>query len=436
MDLDVTSGSIRAMIRAGTVTSTPLHRRPVHAAAITGLISIVFALALAVPANAARSLREIGKAAGLPGATPSYSVAVRDADGDGWQDLLIVHHGSPAVLYRNAGGSGFEIAFKFVDRLHHEIDRHDCAWGDVDRDGLDDLYCVKGARVGTAEKHNELWMQRPDGSFVDRANAFGVLDRWGRGRRTSFIDLNHDAFPDLFVGNSYPRQDEHTSPNRTFINVGGKRFREVDLGLTREVAAFCVQVTDVDGDGWDDVLVCERRGLALYLRADGRFVDSTERYSIPRAHATWARLADLDRDGDRDLTIVTERTLSVRPRVGRSRFGKPTLHRPLENGHGLAIGDIDGRDGPDLWIVEGCVGDKNVDDLLLLNDGKAKAWRRRPTPSHVRGCGDVAAAIDFDHDGAAEFAVLNGSGRDQPLGVRGPDQLFTMGDWRARGVGS
>ena len=34
-----------------------------------------------------------------------------------------------------------------------------------------------------------------------------VVDMYGRGREATFIDSNHDAYPDLFVGNDFPRSD-------------------------------------------------------------------------------------------------------------------------------------------------------------------------------------------------------------------------------------
>ncbi|MDH4104106.1 MAG: VCBS repeat-containing protein [Thermoleophilia bacterium] len=400
--------------------------------ATSTLVALSLAASFASAPAAARvsPVRDVGEAAGLPTDRPSYGLRAHDFDGDGLKDLLIVHHDGPTELYRNTG-SGFELATTFVDSLHGEIDRHDCAWGDVNRDGRDDLYCVKGAQVGRAEKHNELWMQRPDGSFRDLAGIYRVVDRWGRGRRTSFIDLNGDRYPDLFVGNNYPRQDEHPTPNRTYINVDGERFRRVNLGLTREVGTFCVQVTDVDGDGRDDILICEKHRLRLYLRRASGFIDASRRFGIPERAARWARLADLDRDRALDLVVVTNGHLSIRLRSTSRRFAGPVLRRRLELGHGLAIGDIDDRHGPDVLVVEGCVDGVNVDDVLLLNGGNATTWTEHRVPGDVPGCGDVAARIDVDGNGAAEFVVLNGSGQAQPAGIVGPDQLLTMGDWPA-----
>jgi hypothetical protein len=49
------------------------------------------------------------------------------------------------------------------------------------------------------------------------------------------------------------------------------------------------------------------------------------------------------------------------------------------------------------------------------------------------GCGDIAAAFDWDGDGADEIMVLNGGGTSQPLDLDGPDQLLTFGDWQLTG---
>lgn len=408
-----------------------LHSRTVNAVLVASALAVALAPAPAggsAPRPRARPVRDVGHLAGLPGSAVSWSVRARDVIGNANEDLLLVRHGQPAELYRGTG-SGFELATTFVDTIHGLVDRHDCAWGDVDRDGRLDLHCSKGAQVGTAEKFNELWMQRPDGSFVDRAARYRVVDRWGRGRRTAFIDLNHDRYPDLFVGNNAPRQDGRPTPNRTFVNVDGRRFRRVGMGLTEEAGSLCVDVADLDRDGWDDLLTCEKDGLHLYLRRGRRFVDATAALGVPARRAISAELVDLDRDRQRDLVIVTERSLTVRLRAHQMGFGRPVLRVPLAAGHGFAVGDLDGRRGPDLVVVEGCRGDVNVDDRVLLNEGDARRWTERPAPSGVPGCGDAAVAVDVDGDGGDEVVVTNGSGQGQPDGIEGPVQLLTIGPW-------
>ena len=121
--------------------------------------------------------------------------------------------------------------------------------------------------------------------------------------------------------------------------------------------------------------------------------------------------------------------LTVRLRQPGGRFGSPVFSRGLQFGRGLAIGDIDGRHGKDILAVEGCVSARNVHDVLLLNAGGGRRWKATPVPSPLQGCGDVAATLDFDRDGKADFVVLNGGRFDGLPYDRGPDQLLTMGRW-------
>jgi FG-GAP-like repeat len=397
------------------------------------VLAIAIPIAFAAGAHAAASspaVRDVGVDAGLrQWVGDGYSIEPRDVNHDGWPDLLLGRHGGAAELFVNdpAGGAstGFSLAYRFVDTIHDRKDRHGCAWGDVNLDGRDDLYCAKGAHGGTVKKWNELWIQRRDGTFVDRAHAYGVEDVWGRGRRVAFLDLNHDRYPDLFVGNDAPRRDGRPSPNRTFVNVQGTRFQQVRLGLTREDGAGCVQVLDVNHDGRDDLLTCGIDDLHLWVRRpDGRFVDRADAFNVPSVSAVWARIEDVN-GGRADLLVERPHRLTIQLRHPNGRFGPVVARRRLRAGVGFAVGNIDGVHRSDVLIVQGCADGTNVDDVLLVNGGDGRTWTRVPIPRDLPGCGDAAASVDFDRDGLDDFVVINGGGRRG----RGPDQLLTMGGW-------
>jgi hypothetical protein len=97
----------------------------------------------------------------------------------------------------------------------------------------------------------------------------------------------------------------------------------------------------------------------------------------------------------------------------------------VRDGTGFAVGDVDGARGNDVFLVQGCVDGRNVDDVLLLNDGHGRTWTKARVPRGIDGCGDAAATIDFDRDGMDDVVVINGGGRRGP----GPDQLLTLGGW-------
>jgi FG-GAP-like repeat len=380
--------------------------------------------------------RDVGPLVGLEEEAPSYSVVANDMNADGWTDLVISRHGTDAALLLTEIVSGvpvgFVTAWQFHDDIHDRVDRHGCADADVDLDGLEDVYCAKGANGGTARKWNELWIQSSDGTFTDRAAEFGVEDVWGRGRFPVFLDLNHDPWPDLFAGNDAPRTDRHRTPNRTFVGLGGVRFEQVHLGVTKEIGDRCTTVADYDGNGWDDVLVCGRDRMHLYRRRSSGFRDVTEAAGLPGVLATAARFADLDGNGRLDLVFTQKRRLTVALQGHSHRFST-VLHRPLRHGHGLAVGNPDGDRDPDIYVVEGCVDGRDMPDWLFVVSRGARSFEPQRAGRVATGCGDTAEAFDFDRDGMDEFVVLNGGGIDQQhagLTHNGPERLLTLGDWQ------
>jgi hypothetical protein len=373
-------------------------------------------------AAAAESAADVAGRAGISEVTQTWSLAVADYDGDGRDDLFVGRHQRAARLYRDDGSH-----FTAVDgRTFAASDRHSCVWGDVDDDGAPDVFCSVGAHQGTAVKANQLWIQHPNHTFVDRAREFGVTDRYGRGRESTFVDFNHDRYPDLFVGNFFRRKDRHPSWNRLYVNRGGRRYRERTIpGLTGPHGSTCAQAADVDGDGWEDLLVCGRRRLLLYRnRHGGGFHQAAGAWNISGV-ATSADLADVNGDGALDLVRVGRLGLRVQLQ-GAGRFHDPVVVDDGREGVSVAAGDLDGDGAVDLYFVRGCVSDHvDAPDRLLRNTGGGTRYRRIRSPRINRGCGDVAAPIDYDGDRADELVVANGGGY-RNTAHPGPVQLIDI----------
>jgi hypothetical protein len=388
-----------------------------------GVAAIGLALAFSSPASALpdAGLVDVAAAAGIAETTLAYHVSVADYDGTPGPDFFFNRRWKTTPrFYRNVSGGRFTEDTRTVLPI---ADRLDCEWGDPNADGRLDLYCSVGAKHGTAVKANELWVQQPDGTFVDQAAAWGVTDPYGRGRQVTFLNANGDAYPDLFVGNEYPRVDHIPSPNRLFVNVGGTRFEEVAVpGLTGEIGSRCAQAADLDQDGLDDLLVCGNSALHVYRNLGGnRFEDLGPSLGLTKRHSH-AVAVDLDRDGDLDLVLSSGGRTRVRPQTGlpgQWQFG-PEMLVATGDIMSVATPDIDGDGDVDLYLLR--KGTPNLPDYLARNDGHGAFTLSVVGASTTVATATMAQAIDPDGDGRDAVLVVNSDSSEVP----GPLQLMAL----------
>ncbi len=199
-----------------------------------------------------------------------------------------------------------------------------------------------------------------------------------------------------------------------------------------------VTLGDVNGDGLDDVYVCQPAGLPnrLYLQLpDGTATDVSAASGADWwDHSQTALLLDLDNDGDQDLVLATTLGLIFMANDGQGQFTvAATKLCPEAAPLSLSAADFD-QDG-DLDVYAGCYSLRGVAitagflarpmpyhdannggrNALYRND---RNWRFRNVTRQVgleennRRFTLAAAWEDYDNDGDDDLYVANDYGRN------------------------
>ena len=256
-------------------------------------------------------------------------------------------------MFRNDGGSAFADVTEALGLVLAGADSRQANWVDYDNDGDLDLYSAQ--RSGT----NRLF-RNDDGNFADVGEDLGLADP----RRTvgsCWFDMDEDGDLDVFLANQQADKDAFYrndggsftdvapqlgmhQPDRTlaeggvgctigdydndgrldlfvatygptllYRNLGGGRFREAaaEAGLRQTLHAVGASWGDFDNDRDLDLFVAAYvDGAESYSRAHlftnegGKFVDVLEKDSPLLAADHGVQWADVDRDGDLDLSLT------------------------------------------------------------------------------------------------------------------------------------
>ena len=388
-----------------------------------------------------------------------------DADGDGWQDLLLVNStdwpgrgaGTPPALYRNDGDGSFTDVTRGAG-LGTPIYGIGGAAADYDNDGHADLYL-------TALGPNRLYKGSGDGTFADVTDAAGVGDP-GFSTSALWFDYDRDGRLDLFVANyvewtaetdlfctldgetkSYCTPESYPGQSATlYRNRGDGTFEDVTAAAgvgAPSAKALGVVMLDSDADGWMDLFVANdtQPNQLFRNRGDGTFEDVAVPAAVAFSETGLARAgmgadaADYDDSGLPGLVIgnFSNEMLALYHNEGNGLFIDEAPRSPLGRATLLTLtfgcfffdADLDGR--LDIFAANGHVAD-DVGRLqsrvthaqrpqLFRNAGGGRfeevtgAGGGLETPLVGRG----AAYADFDGDGDLDVVITANGGAPRLL---------------------
>jgi len=170
-------------------------------------------------------------------------------------------------------------------------------------------------------------------------------------------DFNGDGKPDLvFYGTP--------AEVNILFNEGQGRFgspKKINTGDAVQRPG-ALAVGDLDQDGRDDlVLLADKELIFVYQNAPGS-MGEPERMPHTAVNPWLVKILDLDGDGARDLVIVdseSDHPIHVRFATDEKKLG-PEQRFALEVPRAVAFGNIDGRPGTEILVLEGQSGRAKV----------------------------------------------------------------------------
>lgn len=235
-------------------------------------------------------------------------LAVADVDGDGREDLFVSHPaGQSGRLYRRTGKTGWSSFARMPSAALDEDGRCEDMgplFFDADNDGDLDLFVVSGGvegEPGGTIFRDRLYLNSGKGEFQKAPD--GMLpESPASGSVVCAADYDRDGDLDLFVGGRIVPGAYPMSPQSQLLQNDGKgKFVDAAEGRFGGLVTSALW-TDVDGDGWLDLMVTREWGsVALFRNQKGKLVDETERAGLAGRTGWWNSIVGGDFDGDGDL---------------------------------------------------------------------------------------------------------------------------------------
>ena len=249
-------------------------------------------------------------------------VAIGDINNDDLPDIFLSGNQVENKLYLNKGDLKFEDITATSGVKGNSTWNTGAVMGDINGDGLLDIYVCAVVGVNGFNGYNELFINNGDGTFTESASQYN-LDHDSYSSSAAFLDYDLDGDLDIYLLNhavhtqeSYGKADlrlkrNYQTGDKLLRNDDGK-FKDVseEAGIYGGINGYGLglAISDFNLDGYPDIYIGNdfHEDDYYYLNnADGTFTECLKKYFGHTTRFSMGNdVADINHDGWPDLMTL------------------------------------------------------------------------------------------------------------------------------------
>ena len=245
--------------------------------------------------------------------TEGPAFAKADLNGDGLEDLFFGGaKGFAGKIYFQERNGSFRDSKQEVFKADELSEDTDAVFFDANGDGFQDLLVCSGGNesgLGSPDLIDRLYLNDGKGNFT-KTQQPGFAANIGSSSVVQVIDLNEDGDPDLFIGGRLvPFVYGAPASSSIWINDGKGNFSDQTAALAQSLKDIGMitdaKTVDYDGDGKLDLVLVGEWTAPIFLKNTGGKLEKTEMRELANLKG-WYRtveIGDFDGNGLPDLIL-------------------------------------------------------------------------------------------------------------------------------------